>query len=43
MMDEEQTSEAYWRAVNMLQEVIDSGYRSGKEAVLVELEDDLSD
>ena len=42
-MDEEQASEVYWRAVNLFQEVIDSGYRGGKEEILVELEDDLKD
>jgi len=42
-MNEEQASEAYWRAVNLFQEVIDSGHRGGKEKILVELEDDLTD
>ena len=41
-MNEEQTSEQYWRAVGILQDVIDSGQRSGKEDIIEELKNDLS-
>ena len=40
-MNEEQASEAYWKAVNILQEVIDSGARGGREDILAELDGDL--
>ncbi len=41
-MTEEQASVEYWKAVAILQEVIDSGQRDGKADILEELEDDLS-
>jgi len=39
-MNEEQASEAYWKARDLLQEVIDSGCRGTKEEILEELEDE---
>ena len=39
-MNEEQASEAYWKVVNQLQEIIDSGSRGSKEDILADLEDD---
>ena len=41
-MNEEQASLEYWRARDILQEVIDSGCRGSKEDILEELEGDLS-
>ena len=36
-MTEEQASEAYWKARDLLQEIINSGHRGDKEAVIEEL------
>lgn len=41
-MNEEQASEVYWKARDLLQEVIDSGHRGDKDDILAELEDDLN-
>ena len=41
-MSDEEASEQYWKAVGILQEVIDSGHRDSKESVLAELDNDLS-
>ncbi len=40
-MDEEQASVAYWKAVELLREVIDSRQRGDLDYTLSELEDDL--
>ena len=40
-MTEEDASVEYWRAVNKLQEVIESEHRGNKENILGQLEDDL--
>ena len=40
-MTEEQACEAYWKARDLLDEVIASGYHGNKEEVWLELEDDL--
>ena len=40
-MTEEDASVEYWRAVNKLQDVIESEYRGDKSSVLEQLEDDL--
>ena len=42
-MTEEQACEAYWKARDLLDEVIASGYHGNKEEVWLELEDDLTD
>ncbi len=39
-MTKEQASVAYWKAVSLLQEVINSEHRGSKEDVLGELEED---
>lgn len=40
-MNEEQASEAYWRARDLLQDVIDSGARGSAQDIIDELGDDL--
>ncbi len=40
-MNEEQASIAYWKAVDLLKEVIESGHREGIEEVLEELREDI--
>ena len=40
-MNDKQATEAYYKARNLLKEVIASGHRGDREEVLMELEDDL--
>lgn len=40
-MDEAESCEAYWKAVRILTDVIDSGFRGTKQDIIEELEDDL--
>ncbi len=41
-MNEEEASVAYWKARDILDEVIESGQRGSKEDILEELESDLT-
>lgn len=40
-MNDEQASEAYFKAVNLLNEVVDSAHRGDRDDILEELESDL--
>ena len=40
-MNEEEACVEYWKLVDRLQELIDSGHRDGKDDILAELEGDL--
>jgi len=42
-MTEEQASETYWRARDLLDEVVASGHRGGRQDILDELDDDLAE
>lgn len=41
-MDNEEACEVYWKAVKMIQEIINSGHMDSKDYVLQRLEDDLT-
>ena len=41
-MNAEQASHEYWKAINTLQEIIDSGERGDKDELLAQIEDNLN-
>ena len=42
-MNEEQAAEKYWKARDLLDEVVASRHRGDKDDVILELEDDLKE